>query len=217
MASHLERELSSLKQELVGLGTMVENSVRKVILAKEKNDQDLAKSIILKDKEIDQREIEIEEECLKLLALYQPVAVDLRLMVSILKINENLEQIGDLAKEISRRFISPIENQKIPQFNYSDLSEKVQWMVRKCLEAIVEMDIELAKEICRVEDEVDSISLELTQSIIQEIQSHPEWTKTLINEVIISESLEQMADHPKKIAEDVIYTVNAEIVRHQSI
>ena len=112
MASHLERELSSLKQELVGLGTMVENSVRKVILAKEKNDQDLAKSIILKDKEIDQLEIEIEEECLKLLALYQPVAVDLRLMVSILKINENLEQIGDLAKEISRRFISPIENQK---------------------------------------------------------------------------------------------------------
>ena len=129
MASHLERELSSLKQELVGLGTMVENSVRKVILAKEKNDQDLAKSIILKDKEIDQLEIEIEEECLKLLALYQPVAVDLRLMVSILKINENLEQIGDLAKEISRRFISPIENQKIPQFNYSPLSEKVQWMV----------------------------------------------------------------------------------------
>ena len=97
MASHLERELSSLKQELVGLGTMVENSVRKVILAKEKNDQDLAKSIILKDKEIDQLEIEIEEECLKLLALYQPVAVDLRLMVSILKINENLEQIGDLS------------------------------------------------------------------------------------------------------------------------
>ena len=217
MASHLERELSNLKQELVGLGTMVENSVRKVILAKEKNDQDLAKSIILKDKEIHQREIEIEEECLKLLALYQPVAVDLRLMVSILKINENLEQIGDLAKEISRRFISPIENQKIPQFNYSDLSEKVQWMVRKCLEAIVEMDIELAKEICRVEDEVDSISLELTQSIIQEIQSHPEWTNTLINEVFICESLEQMADHAKKIAEDVIYTVNAEIVRHQSI
>ena len=87
MASHLERELSNLKKELIGLGTMVENSVRKVILAKEKNDQDLAKSIILKDKEIDQREIEIEEECLKLLALYQPVAVDLRLMVSILKIN----------------------------------------------------------------------------------------------------------------------------------
>ena len=133
MASHLERELSNLKQELVGLGTMVENSVRKVILAKEKNDQDLAKSIILKDKEIDQLEIEIEEECLKLLTLYQPVAVDLRLMVSILKINENLEQIGDLAKEISRRFISPIENQKIPQFNYSPLSEKVQWIVRKCL------------------------------------------------------------------------------------
>ena len=71
MASHLERELNSLKQELVGLGTMVENSVRKVILAKEKNDQDLAKSIILKDKEIDQREIEIEEECLKLLALFE--------------------------------------------------------------------------------------------------------------------------------------------------
>ena len=100
-------------------------------------------------------------------------------------------------------------------FKFDNVEEEFRSEVKEFIEK--ELPWDWRKEDLDAEDEVDSISLEFTQSIIQEIQSHPEWTKTLINEVFICESLEQMADHAKKIAEDVIYTVNAEIIRHQSI
>ena len=215
MKSHLERELNKLKGDLVYLGTIVEDNVKKAVMAKDICNKELAKKIILRDKEVDDLEIKIEEECLKLLALYQPIATDLRLMVAILKINDSLEQIGDLAKEISVHVISLCENQVRSQFDFSVLSSKVQWMVRNSIKAVVEMDPELALSICKVEDEVDDLSSNLNDSIINAIEKHPDQVIALTDELFISGFLEQMADFTKKIAEDVIYAIKAEIIRHK--
>ena len=150
------------------------------------------------------------------MALYQPVSVDLRTIVAIMKINDNLEHIGDLAKEISKNVLAIIETQNPAQFDLSAASSKVKWMVGKCMQAVVEMDSDLAHQICVEEDNVDQMCKQTIQDIITKIQEVPEQTKSLLNELFIVECLEQMADKTKKISEDVIYTVDAEIVRHQT-
>lgn len=215
MTVHLQRELDRLKKRILSLGAMVEERVRMARKAIELRDGQIAGKIIEMDYEIDEVEVEIEEECLKVLALHQPVAVDLRFLVAVIKINNDLERIGDEAVNIAERvlIISERERLKIP-FDYSLMMEKTESMLKKSLDAVVNMDVDVAVKVFISDDEVDSLQNEAYDIIKQAIKDNPARVGYLINLLLISRHLERIADHATNIAEEVVYMIEGEIVRH---
>ena len=215
MAIHLQRELDQLKKRILSLGAMVEERVRMSLKAMKNRDSDLAERIINTDHEIDESEMEIEEECLKILALHQPVAVDLRFLSAVIKINNDLERIGDEAVNIAERvqIISKREKLDIP-FDFSVMAEKAEIMLKTSLDAVVNLDLDLAVKVIISDDEVDSYQNKAYDVIKKAIETHPDRTGYLINLFLISRHLERIADHAQNIAEEVIYMIEGEIVRH---
>ena len=215
MARHLQRELDRLKKRLLSLSTMVEERVRIARKAIEARDGQLAQKILDMDYEIDEAEVDIEEECLKILALHQPVAVDLRFLSAVIKINNDLERIGDEAVNIAERvlIISKREKLEIP-FDYSLMAEKSEFMLKKSLDAVVNMDLDGAVKVCISDDEVDDLQNEAYDVIKQAIKDSPDRVSYLINLLLISRHLERIADHATNIAEEVVYMIEGEIVRH---
>ena len=215
MAKHLQRELEKIKKMILSLGAMVEERVHTAGIAIESSDADIAKRIIQSDYEIDEMEVEVEEECLKILALHQPVAVDLRFLIAVIKINNELERIGDQAVNIAQR-VKVLSKQDRYDFifDYSSMVEKVEFMLRKSLDALVHLDIDLAINVCKMDDEVDDIKSEAYDLIKEAMGEHPDHLGYLINLLLISRHLERLADHTTNIAEEVIYLVEGEIVRH---
>jgi len=215
MNVHLHREIESLKKTTLQLGAFVEESVQRSIEAVDRRDADLAARVIEQDQQIDRMEIDVEEECLKILALHQPVAIDLRFIVAVLKINNDLERIGDLAANIAQRaaFLSQRERISIP-FDFAGMAAKTQTMLRDALNALVEMDAEVALGVCAMDDEVDEIDRQMYSQVEAAILQHPEYIDSLINLLGVSRQLERIADHATNIAEDVIYMIKGQIVRH---
>ncbi len=215
MAKHFFRELEKIKKRILSLGAMVEERVRMVIKALELRDADIAERIIKSDHEIDEMEVEIEEECLKILALYQPVAIDLRFLTAVIKINNDLERIADEAVNIARRVSIIAKREKIDiSFDYSLMAGKAEYMLKKSLDALVNLDIDLAFKVCTLDDEVDEMLREAYDRIKQAIGEYPDRVGYLINLLLISRHLERIADHGTNIAEEVIYLIEGEIVRH---
>jgi phosphate transport system protein len=217
MAKHFFRELEKIKKRILSLGAMVEGRVRMVIKALETRDGDAAKKIIISDHEIDEMEVEIEEECLKILALYQPVAIDLRFLTAVIKINNDLERIADEAVNIARRVSIIAKREKIDiSFDYSRMAGKAEYMLKKSLDALVNLDIDLALKVCTLDDEVDEMVREAYDRIKRAIGEYPDRVGYLINLLLISRHLERIADHGTNIAEEVIYLIEGEIVRHEN-
>ena len=218
MAKHLERELDRLKRRLLELSTLVEATLHRAVSAVTRRDLKLAQEIVASDNVIDEAEVEIEEECLKLLALHQPVAIDLRLIVGVLKLNNDLERIADLAVNIASRAISLAKIPPIQHgFDFSDMSSKVKQMLNQSLAALVNLDVSLARSVCLADREVDQINKEVYRELHDRIRAHPEDLEGLICHLSVSRNLERIADHATNIAEDVIYMVEGEIVRHRPI
>ena len=215
MTRHLQKELDRLKKRILSLGAMVEERVRMARKAIENRDDQLAKIIIERDHEIDEAEVEIEEECLKILALHQPVAVDLRFLSAVIKINNDLERIGDEAVNIAQRvlIISKREKLEIP-FDYSIMAEKAESMLKKSLDAVVNMDLDVAVNVCISDDEGDDLQNEAYDVIKQAIKDNPDRVGYLVNLLLISRHLERIADHATNIAEEVVYMIEGEIIRH---
>lgn len=215
MAKLLQRELDQIKKRILSLGAMVEDRVRMSLEAVENHDAALAQKIIDSDWEIDEVEVEIEEECLKVLALHQPVAVDLRFLIATIKINNDLERIGDQAVNIAERVIT-VAKQAAPDFifDYQVMGEKTEDMLKMSLDALVNLDVDLAFKVVTLDDEVDSIKNDAYVKIKSAIKSTPESVGYLINLLLISRHLERLADHATNIAEEVIYLIEGEIVRH---
>ena len=217
MVRHLQREIENLKSRLFRLCAVVEQQVAQATRALEEGDAEPAKSVIRGDIEIDHTEVEIEEECLKILALYQPVAVDLRVIVSILKINNDMERIGDLAVNIAERaqYLArhpcPLE-----RFDYPDMADKVMKMVRSGLDALSQMSADLAHQVCAADNEVDAINRRMYRTVGELIRKGEEDPDSLIHLLSISRHYERIADHATNIAEDVIYMISGEIVRHKT-
>ncbi len=183
--------------------------------AVQQRDRQLALQAIETDHAIDQHEVQVEEECLKILALHQPVAIDLRYIIAVLKLNNDLERIGDLAVNIAQRALllnaqPPIE---VP-FDLPGLAEKTQGMFRQSLDALVNMDARRAREVCAMDDEVDAINRAMYEQVKQTIRTHPEDIEGLIALLSVSRYLERIADHATNIAEDVLYMVDGRIARH---
>ena len=215
MSQHQHREQEKIKTQLLALSAVVEDRVWRAVKSVQENDGSLADSVISADEEIDQLEVELEEECLKFLALYQPVAIDLRFIVAVLKINSDLERIGDLAVNIAERAtVLSVRNKIEGPFDLSYMAERVRWMLRSSLDALVNLNTELAQKVCAADDEIDEIYSEMYEQIKKEIHLHPDWLDILIQQLSVSRHLERMADHATNIAEDVVYLIEGEITRH---
>jgi len=215
MTKHFQRELEKIKKKILSLGAMVEERVRMAIQAIEEFDGEIAKKIILSDHEIDEMEVEVEEECLKIMALHQPVAVDLRFLIAVIKINNDLERIGDQAVNIAQRVKTITKKERSDfVFDYSLMAEKAENMLRMSLDALVNLDDDLAFKVLLLDDEVDAINKEAYNLIKRAISKNPDNVSYLINLLLISRHLERLADHATNIAEEVIYMIEGEIVRH---
>ena len=215
MAKHFDRELEKLKKRILSLGAMVEERVYLAIKAIESRDSDLAARIIRSDYEIDETEVEVEEECLKILALYQPVAIDLRFIVAVIKINNDLERIGDEAVNIAERIQSIAKRSTFSfHFDYTEMAEIAAAMLKQSLDALVNMDIDTAFRVITMDDEVDDIQGNAYSQIKQAMRERPGEMTYLINLYLISRHLERIADHATNIAEEVVYLIEGEIVRH---
>jgi phosphate transport system protein len=215
MTKHFRKELENIKKRILTLGSMVEDLVHTSVQAVDRVDADLADRIIKRDREINETEVDIEEECLKVLALHQPVAVDLRFIIAVIKINNELERIGDQAVNIAQRVQVIAKRPKPPfWFDYSEMGEKAQKMLRMSLDALVNLDVDLAYRVITLDDEVDQIKSDAYDKIKQAIQDLPERVGYYINLLLISRHLERLADHATNIAEEVIYLVEGEIFRH---
>jgi phosphate transport system protein len=212
---HFSRELEKIKKQILSLGAKVEEQVRMATQAVETHDAELAQQIIQSDYDIDEMEVEIEEECLKVLALHQPVAVDLRFLIAVIKINNDLERIGDQAVNIAER-VDVIAKRDLSDlfFDYTSMGEKVQEMLKMSLDALVSMDYDLAYSVVVRDDEVDQIKSDAYDRIKQAMSNHPDKIGYLINLLLISRHLERLADHTTNIAEEVIYLIEGEIIRH---
>lgn len=217
MTVHMKREIDKLKQMLISLCEVVEASLQQAVKSIRQRDTKLAKKVIDTDIEIDHMEVDIEEECLKILALYQPVAIDLRFIITALKINNDLERIGDLAVNLAERSMFLAGQQKVDvPFDFDEMTEKTQSMLRKSLEALVNMDSKMAYEVCAADDEVDDMNRQMFQIVQDTIRTHPQWMGSLIHLLSASRQLERVADHATNIAEDVIYMIEGRIVRHKA-
>ncbi|MEZ4524638.1 MAG: phosphate signaling complex protein PhoU [Desulfobacterales bacterium] len=217
MAKHLERELEKIKKRILALGAQVEERLRMAARSIEDRSLYEAERIIKTDYEIDHEEVEIEEECLKVLALHQPVAADLRLLVVTIKINNELERIGDETSNIARRIKKIIQNRNGCQltYDYSEMLAKCQTMLTNSLDSLVGMDADLAFRVLMTDDEVDQLDKNMYQQMIKDVRECPEDTEYLFNMYWLSRHLERIADHTTNIAEEVIYLIEGEIVRHR--
>ena len=216
MKRHLQKELSHLKKRILSLGAMAEESVRMAIKAFETRDGDLARRVIESDREIDAAEVEVEEECLKIIALHQPVAVDLRFVNIVNKINNDLERVGDEAVNIAER-VETI-SKRLPvsfKFDFAAMAEKAAAMLKDSLDALVNQDVDLAYQVCLDDDEVDRMNHMIYDEVKIAIKQQPDRVAYLLNLLLIGRHLERIADHATNIAEEVIYMIEGRIFRHQ--
>ena len=216
MTQHLRREIDNLKKRILYMGAEVEESVRKAVEALVMRDTQAAQHVIDADEPINHLEVEIEEDCLKILALHQPVAVDLRYVIAVLKINNDLERIGDLAVNIAERavFLATRPPLDLP-LDFRGMADAAQLMLKRSLDGLVESDTRIARQVRASDDEVDAMNSRMYEVIEGHLPDHPEHIPELIHLVSVSRHLERIADQATNIAEDVIYMVEGEIVRHQ--
>lgn len=215
MAKQLPRQIDGLKQKILFVGTLVEEAIAKAFSALINRDRNLANAVIEADTEIDRMEVDVEEECLKILALYQPVAADLRFVVAVLKINNDLERMGDLARNIAKRvvYLASCERYELPA-DFRGMATRAQSMVKESLDALVNRDSVLAQNVRKSDDQVDVLRQIIEKQIKEQVASHPERTDCLWQLSAAARHLERIADMATNIAEDVIYMVEGEIVRH---
>ena len=216
MAKHLQRDLDELQRDLLALAGLVEGAIHKAIRALQERDARLAQEVIAGDPQVDLEENHIDEECLKILALHQPVAVDLRRTTAILMITTDLERMADLAEEIAERAVHLARPPHLP------ISDKLQrmtdlttMMVRQSLDSFVNLDTRQARSVMRMDDEVDRYNVDMIDEIVQAMKGSPALIDPGLSMFSAVRHLERIADHATNIAEDVIYLVEGEIVRHK--
>lgn len=216
MAVHMHRDLEKIKKEILLLGSMVEEATEKAILALKDRRPDLAREVVEGDRIVDDREIKLEEDCLKLLALHQPVANDLRFVITVMKVNNDLERVGDLAGNLAARaiFLSGREPMPVPD-ELLEMADRVPPMLRRALDALIQVDTEAARRVLHDDEAVDAnhkaIYGLLEEKMSEDPRRIPEWIQLLS----ASRYLERIADLATNIAEDVVFLVDGEVIRHR--
>ncbi len=217
MSLHLSKEINKLKKMMSEECSLVEESMKKAVYSVVHHDLEVAQEVIKNDNIIDDMEIELEEECLKILALHQPVAIDLRYVIACMKMNNDLERIGDLSANIAKnvKYMDEDYNVELEKKCLSEMMDKTQIMLKSSLDALFDMNIELAQKVCNSDDEVDDLNASNHIRITKGIKKNPNKTEYFLRLLGVSRSIERIADYATNIAEDIIYMVNGNIVRHQ--
>ncbi|MCG8450918.1 MAG: phosphate signaling complex protein PhoU [Pirellulales bacterium] len=216
MSKHLHRDLESLEQDLLAQSSIVEQMIYRASQALRELRTDLLEQLLRDEDTVNAREVEIEEECLKILALHQPVAIDLRRVATVLKINSDLERIADLAINIGERAQTLVLHSGF-QFpdNLDQMVEASTAMVRNALDAFVQLDVDAAREVCLQDDVVDELNRQCIGDLYDYVRGNPEYFEPALQYFSASRHIERIADHATNIAEDVIYLVDGEIARHR--
>ncbi len=218
MTKHLHRDLEAVHQEILSLSAMVEDMIDQATTALLDRKHDIATTVIASDEKVDRREVRIEEDCLKILALHQPVAIDLRRIATVMKVNNDLERIADLAVNIAERALA-LDNFlqfPVPKKLKSMVSMSTQ-MVRNALDAFVVLDASAARSVLSMDDAIDELNLEIIRELQSLIQQQPDLVVPALHCFSASRHIERIGDHATNIAEDVIYLVEGDIVRHQHL
>jgi phosphate transport system protein len=216
MQRHFHEELDGLKQTLLAMGALVEDQIRRVMRALIERDEALAEDVIEGDRRVNAYDVEIDEKCVELLALYQPTAGDLRFITTAMKIVTDLERIGDQAVNIAQRAVELNQEPQLkPYIDLPRMAEKAQRMVKDALDAFVSRDTALARDVCARDNEVDALKEQLFRELLTYMLADPKTISRAIRLILISRFLERVADHATNIAEMVIYMVESKMVRHQ--
>jgi phosphate transport system protein len=216
MAKHFHRDLDNLQKDILTMAGLVEGSIQKAIEALQKRDVRLANDVIAGDPQIDNEENHIEEECLKILALHQPVAVDLRRITAAMMINIDLERMGDLAEEIAERVLEMVQLPIFPvPARLQHMTDLTTMMVRQSLDSFVNLDTKQARSVMRMDDEVDRYNAEMIDDILKSMKTSPALIEPGLSLFSATRHLERIADHATNIAEDVVYLAEGEIIRHR--
>ncbi|HEY1067319.1 MAG TPA: phosphate signaling complex protein PhoU [Pirellulales bacterium] len=215
MSKNVHNSIRDLKQHVVALGQAVEEATAKAIRVVETRDSALAKEVIAGDAKIDAMEVQVEEMCLKVLALCQPAARDLRFVVGVLKINNDLERIGDLAKNIAKRMLYLVERSINTPVDFRPIAAATQAMVKQAIDALVDNDASLARKVRQRDLEVDALYDQIHEEVMAEIRARPADIDATLKVFAVARHFERLGDMAAKIAEEVIYVVEADVVRHQ--
>jgi phosphate transport system protein len=215
MRVHLQRDIEKLKRQILALSAEVESDVRAAVRAVEERDEALAREAINREMQTNAAEVDVEEECLKILALHQPVATDLRYIIAVLKINQDLERMGDLAVHIAERALvlcaqPPVE---IP-LRLGEMADKAQAMLKQVLDAFVNLNAAAARQVCAADREIDELNRDIGRHAKAAIARTPAQFELWLQVIHIARHLERIADHTTNIAEDLIYLIDGRIVRH---
>ena len=215
MSKHLQRDLDLLRKDLLTEGTIVEGAINKAMRALLGRCEEIVEEVLAGDEEIDEMEVQIEESCLKILALHQPVATDLRFVITVMKVNNDLERMGDLAVNIAKR--AKYLNSQPPLELAIDIEpevDRVRSMVQESLDALVNLNTVLARKICADDDIVDRMNKEMLLSLQSLMKREPGTVERALQMISVSRHLERIADLATNIAEDVIFMVEGDVIRH---
>ena len=215
MERHFETEMQALKNRLLSMGAMVEERVHHAVLALMERNAPAAEAIIAGDAEVNELQIEVDDRCLKLLALQQPMASDLRLITAAMKINADLERIGDQAVNLAENSLKLMNAAPLkPIIDLPRMAEIAEGMTRDSLDAFVRKDPALARSVLGRDDEVDQLKDHIFRVLLTYMMADPGTIERALSLILVSRNLERIADHATNIAEDVIFVVEAKDVRH---
>ena len=215
MERHFETEMQALRNRLLSMGAMVEERVHQAVVALMERNAGAAERIVAGDQEVNELQIEVDDRCLKLLALQQPMASDLRLITAAMKINADLERIGDQAVNIAENSLKLMNNAPLkPIIDLPRMAEIAEAMTRDSLDAFVRKDVALARSVLARDDEVDQLKDHIFRVLLTYMMADPGTIERALSLILVSRNLERIADHATNIAEDVIFVVEAKDVRH---
>ena len=218
MQRHFDEELKTLKEKILRMGAMVEEQIAYAIKALVERDSDRARRVIENDRRVNALDVEIDEDCLRLIALHQPMAGDLRFLTTAMKISTELERMSDLAENISERTIELNEEPQLkPYIDIPRMAEHAQRMVNESLNAFVNRDSNLARKVCRDDEFMDDLNQQIFRELLSFMLEDPHSISRAIRISFISKYLERLADHATNIAELVVYLVEGKIIRHTGL
>lgn len=217
MQRRFDKELKKLKGKILGMGGMVEEQMANAIKALVDRDSDLSRQVIANDHRVNAMDVEIDEDCLGLIALHQPTAGDLRLITTAMKISTELERMSDLAENIAERAIELNEEPQLkPYIDIPRMAEHAQRMVKEALDAFVNRDAALARKVCGDDDFVDNLTHQIFRELLTYMIEDPHSIARAVRITFVSKYLERVADHATNVAELVVYLVEGKIIRHTS-
>jgi len=217
METHFQKELQELKESLLKMAALVEEAISDAVQSLVRRDSDLAQKTFEGEDKINAMEIAIDDSCLKLLALRQPMAADLRFITSAMKIVTDLERMGDQAVNIAERAISLNQEPQLkPYIDIPKMAEITQSMVKDVLDAFVNSDSKLARSVCERDDMVDGLNDQVFRELLTIMMSDPQTITRAVHLMIVCRCLERIGDHATNLAEDVIFMLDARVIKHHA-